>query len=313
MAIEALTLLRDTQFPYHIDVVAFADEEGTRFKTTLLGSSAVAGKWNPDWISIGDADGISIEQALQQFGLDPKEMATAARLKEETLAYLEVHIEQGPVLENQDLAVGVVTAIAGAKRYLCKVSGQAGHAGTVPIHLRHDAFCATAEMALAIETFAKQNNIVATVGRCELPHSAVNVIPGAVEFSIDIRSQDQKQLERCCTELLKNLTAIAHNRGVGVTHDLIYQAQAVPCNATITSQWAEIVSNVTGKPALQLASGAGHDAMAMASITDVGMLFVRCEKGISHNPKENVMGSDVTIGLQCLVKMIESFSNPCQR
>lgn len=308
MAIEALDLLGNTELPYHVDVVAFADEEGTRFKTTLLGSSAAAGKWNPDWFSICDSEGISIASALEKFGLVPDEMTTAARLKEDVLAYLEVHIEQGPVLENQDLAVGVVTAIAGAKRYLCKVSGQAGHAGTVPINLRHDAFCATAEMTLAIESYAKQNNIVATVGRCELPNSAVNVIPGTVEFSIDIRSQDQSQLELSCTELLHNLTSIAHTRGVGFSHDLIYQAEAVPCNETIISQWAEIVSDVTGKPALQLASGAGHDAMAMASITDVGMLFVRCEKGISHNPRENVMASDVAVGLRCLVKMVEHFN-----
>jgi allantoate deiminase len=309
MAIEALDMLNDVELPYHVDVVAFADEEGTRFKTTLLGSSAVAGKWNQDWFSICDTDGISIANAMQSFGLNPDEIHFAARTKADVLAYLEVHIEQGPLLESHDLAVGVVTAIAGAKRYSCTVLGLAGHAGTVPIHLRQDAFCATAEMALAIESHAKELGIVATVGRCEIRNSAVNVIPGSVEFTIDIRSQNQSQLEVASDQLLQKLDDIACARGVQLRHQLLYQAQAVPCSETIRSTWSDIVTGETGQPAFHLASGAGHDAMIMATITDIGMLFVRCEKGISHHPKEKVMSADVAVGLGCLTKMVTYFSS----
>jgi allantoate deiminase len=307
MAIEALEALRDVDLPYHVDVVAFADEEGTRFNTTLLGSSAVAGKWNNQWLDIEDADGISMSQAFQNYGLDPCVIPSAARKAEEVLAYLEVHIEQGPLLESEQLPVGVVTAIAGAKRFICQVGGQAGHAGTVPIHLRQDAFCAVAEMTLCIEAFAQAHNIVATVGRCEIPNSAVNVIPGMVEFSLDIRSQDQQQLEWSCEQLLSELKGIAQKRGVAFTQDLIYQAQAVPCNKAIEDRWADIVALATGTTTRRLPSGAGHDAMVMASLTDMGMLFIRCEKGISHNPLENVMTSDVAVGLTCLMNMVESF------
>ncbi len=309
MAIEALDALRETELPYHVDVVAFADEEGTRFNSTLLGSSAVAGKWDDQWLSVCDADGVSMGEAFQQFGLDPEQVKTAACQSQNVLGYLEVHIEQGPLLESENLPVGVVTAIAGAKRYICQVNGLAGHAGTVPIHLRQDAFCATAEMVLAIESFAKQHKIVATVGRCDIANSAVNVIPGTVEFSIDIRSQDQAQLEFASVELIGQLQVIAKKRNVAFANDLIYQAQAVPCHPRITQRWADIVTEVTGQEAKHLPSGAGHDAMVMATLTDIGMLFIRCERGISHNPLENVLSDDVAVGLECLVKMVEKMAN----
>jgi allantoate deiminase len=307
MAIEVLSGLRDVELPYHVDVVAFADEEGTRFNTTLLGSSAVAGCWNPQWLTICDADGISMEQALIEFGLDPAQISTATRRSEELSGYLEVHIEQGPLLESEQLAVGVVTAIAGAKRFIYQVAGQAGHAGTVPIHLRQDAFCAVAEMTLCIEQFAKQHQIVATVGRCDIAHSAVNVIPGMVEFSLDIRSQDQQQLEWCSEDLTRRLAEIATTRRVKVTQELIYQAQAVPCSSSIIDHWCKVVAQQTEGTVKSLPSGAGHDAMVMASVTDIGMLFIRCDKGISHNPLENVKRADVAVALGCLEQMIVEF------
>jgi allantoate deiminase len=308
MAIEVLSGLRDVELPYHVDVVAFADEEGTRFNTTLLGSSAVAGCWNSEWLNICDADGISMEQALIDFGLDPDLIPTAARHPQDLLGYLEVHIEQGPLLESEQLAVGVVTAIAGAKRFIYKVGGQAGHAGTVPIHLRQDAFCAVAEMTLCIEQFAKQHLIVATVGRCDIAHSAVNVIPGLVEFSLDIRSQDQRQLEWCSEDLARRLVEIAEKRQVSIHSSMIYQAQAVPCCGPIIEKWRHVVTTQTGVAAKLLPSGAGHDAMVMARVTDIGMLFIRCDKGISHNPLENVQCADVAIALACFEQMVAGFT-----
>lgn len=305
VGIEALSQLSDYDFPFHIDVVAFADEEGTRFNTTLIGSSAVAGCFMPEWLDVVDAQGISMAQAMRDFGLDPLLAGNDKYTKEQILAYLEVHIEQGPVLESKDLAVGVVTAIAGAKRYQLKVQGMAGHAGTVPHELRQDALCGVAEMISAIESYAQHNDIVATVGKCDVKPSAVNVIPGEVHFTLDIRSQNQSILESCCLILLTKLQKIAQSRQLQLQSEVFYQAKAVPCSEKLQQKWARIVENKTQKSACLLHSGAGHDAMKMANITDIAMLFVRCEKGISHHPREQVMTSDVDMALKCLVDMIQ--------
>lgn len=307
MGIEALDVLQDVELPFHVDVVGFADEEGTRFNTTLLGSSAVAGVWQDSWWEIEDAQQISMAAAATTFGLDPANVKKAARVGDDLLGYLEVHIEQGPVLESLDLAVGVVTAIAGAKRYLFSLEGLAGHAGTVPISLRQDALCAVAEMVVFIEAFAKQHDIVATVGRLDIASAAVNVIPGHVNFSLDIRSQDQQQLEACCETLMTELDRIATARNVRLSGEKIYEASAAPCSKDIQHKWAQVVEDITHKPAKFLPSGAGHDAMVMANITDIGMLFMRCEKGISHNPRENVIKEDVATALDCLLGLIKTY------
>ncbi|GLS90753.1 Zn-dependent hydrolase [Psychromonas marina] len=308
LAIEALQQLQGTELPFHVDVVAFADEEGTRFNTTLIGSSAVAGCFQEDWLAVTDVQGTSMAEAMLDFGLDPNLNSAAKRKSEETLAYLEVHIEQGPVLESHDLAVGVVTGIAGAKRYQFKLSGMAGHAGTVPLALRRDAMCGAAQMICAIESFAFEKQIVATVGKCDLFPDAVNVIPGEVHFTLDIRSQDQSTLDNCCTALLAELSIIAEQRKLQLQSEIIYQAEAVLCSDRLQQQWAEVVESQTALPACFLSSGAGHDAMVMTNITDIGMLFVRCEKGISHNPRESVLEGDVAVALNCLVGMIKKLA-----
>ncbi|MBY8151114.1 allantoate amidohydrolase [Vibrio fluvialis] len=307
LAIETLAQLADEAFPFHIDVVAFADEEGTRFNTTLIGSSGVAGCFNPQWLNVKDADGISMAEAMRTFGLDPNQAGCDARTAKETLAYLEAHIEQGPVLETENLPVGVVTGIAGAKRFQCQVKGMAGHAGTVPVDLRRDALCGAAEMIIAIEKFAQQNGIVATVGKCDVLPGAVNVIPGETRFMIDIRSLSQVTLEQCTVDLLKQLTDIARNRNLVFHHENIYQAEAVLCSDNLQQQWADVVETVTQIAPRFLPSGAGHDGLAMTKLTDIGMLFVRCEKGISHNPREQVMEADVLTALSCFVEMVKRF------
>ncbi|EMC0406656.1 allantoate amidohydrolase [Vibrio fluvialis] len=307
LAIETLAQLADEAFPFHIDVVAFADEEGTRFNTTLIGSSGVAGCFNPQWLNVKDADGISMAEAMRTFGLDPNQAGCDARKAKETLAYLEVHIEQGPVLEAENLPVGVVTGIAGAKRFQCQVKGMAGHAGTVPVDLRRDALCGAAEMIIAIEKFAQQNGIVATVGKCDVLPGAVNVIPGETRFTIDIRSLSQPALEQCTVDLLKQLADIARHRSLGFHHENIYQAEAVLCSDNLQQQWADVVETVTQNAPRFLPSGAGHDGLAMTKLTDIGMLFVRCEKGISHNPREQVMEADVLTALSCFVEMVKRF------
>ncbi|QTH07226.1 allantoate amidohydrolase [Vibrio fluvialis] len=307
LAIETLAQLADEAFPFHIDVVAFADEEGTRFNTTLIGSSGVAGCFNPQWLNVKDADGISMAEAMRTFGLDPNQAGCDARTAKETLAYLEAHIEQGPVLETENLPVGVVTGIAGAKRFQCQVKGMAGHAGTVPVDLRRDALCGAAEMIIAIEKFAQQNGIVATVGKCDVLPGAVNVIPGETRFTIDIRSLSQVTLEQCTVDLLKQLTDIARNRNLVFHHENIYQAEAVLCSDNLQQQWADVVETVTQIAPRFLPSGAGHDGLAMTKLTDIGMLFVRCEKGISHNPREQVMEADVLTALSCFIEMVKRF------
>lgn len=308
LAIAAMFQLIGEELPFHVDIVAFADEEGTRFNTTLIGSSAVAGCFQQDWLAIEDAQGISMAQAMQNFGLDPALAGKDQRTKKEILAYLEVHIEQGPVLEDLDLAVGVVTGIAGAKRYQFKLKGMAGHAGTVPLALRRDAMSGAAQMISAIEQFAFEHQIVATVGRCDVFPGAVNVIAGEVHFTVDIRSQSQSTLESCCEKLLQDLAAIAEQRQLTLTHQKLYQAEAVLCSDQLQQKWAEVVELHTHKKPCFLSSGAGHDAMVMTNITDIGMLFVRCEKGISHNPREQVIESDVAIALNCLIDMVRKLA-----
>ncbi|MEG3755049.1 allantoate amidohydrolase [Psychromonas arctica] len=308
LALEAMFQLQGEALPFHVDIVAFADEEGTRFNTTLIGSSAVAGCFQPDWLAIEDAQGISMAQAMRDFGLDPELAGKDQKNTDDTLAYLEVHIEQGPVLEDQDLPVGVVTGIAGAKRYQFKLKGMAGHAGTVPLALRKDAMSGAAQMICHIEKFAFENQIVATVGRCEVFPAAVNVIAGEVHFTVDIRSQSQSTLERCCEQLLKDLNHISEQRQLQLSHEKLYEAEAVLCDDSLQKQWGEIVKHHTQKTPCFLSSGAGHDAMVMTNITNIAMLFVRCEKGISHNPREQVIESDVAVALDCLVDMIKKLS-----
>ena len=308
LAIEAMFQLVGEELPFHVDIVAFADEEGTRFNTTLIGSSAVAGCFQQDWLAIQDSQGISMAEAMRDFGLDPALAGQDQKTKEDTLAYLEVHIEQGPVLEDLDLAVGVVTGIAGAKRYQFKLKGMAGHAGTVPLALRRDAMSGAAQMISAIEQFAFEHQIVATVGRCDVFPGAVNVIAGEVHFTVDIRSQSQSTLENCCTLLLQQLTDIAEARQLTLQHEKLYQAEAVLCSDDLQQKWGEVVEQHTQKTPCFLSSGAGHDAMVMTNITDIGMLFVRCEKGISHNPREQVIESDVAVALNCLTDMIRKLA-----
>ncbi|MGI9894369.1 allantoate amidohydrolase [Vibrio natriegens] len=309
VGISSLEQLKDVELPFHVDVVAFADEEGTRFNSTLIGSSAVAGVFDPNWLSLKDNDGVTMSQAMVEFGLSPEDVGKDSRSPEDVLAYLEVHIEQGPVLEAQNQPVGVVTGIAGAKRFQFQVKGLAGHAGTVPMGMRMDALCAVAEMISTIENYATEqskteNKVVATVGKCEVSPGSVNVIPGEVNFTVDIRSLNQEQLERSCDDLLTALNAIAKRREVSFSNRLLYQASAVPCNDALQSQWGEIVSRVTESEPVFLPSGAGHDALAMIHLTEVAMLFVRCDKGISHNPLESVQEDDVAVALQCLTQMI---------
>ncbi|ADZ89459.1 allantoate amidohydrolase [Marinomonas mediterranea] len=287
------------EFPFHLDIVGFGDEEGTRFSSTLLGSRALTGQWEKDWEHVEDDDGISLKQALEEFGLAFDSVLNAAIDKTNLLGYLELHIEQGPVLENQNMPVGIVSGIAGAKRFDFTVQGMAGHAGTVPMPLRQDALCATSEMILMVEKIATQQDIVATVGRIANRPNGVNVISGLTEFSLDIRSASDDKREAALDDILKGFQHIATKRNVTLSSKQTHSASAVHCDGALQSILKEAISESNYSP-LTLLSGAGHDAMAIADICPVAMLFMRCEKGISHHPAEAIMESDVEVTLEVL-------------
>jgi len=285
------------QFPFHIDIVGFCDEEGTRFGTTLLGSRALTGKWQDEWRRLKDEDGISLEEAMKNFGLDFDAINSATIAQTDLLGYLELHIEQGPVLEQENLPVGVVNAIAGAKRFSLTVTGMAGHAGTVPMSMRHDALCASAEMILAVESISQQRpGVVATVGKIENAPNGVNVISGRCQFSLDIRSEEDTLREAALAEILQKINDIAVLRNVELKTEQTHSAPAVHCDSALQNTLLKGVTEAGIEPKV-LASGAGHDAMAMAEICPVAMLFTRCKGGISHHPAESITTDDVAASL----------------
>lgn len=295
------------RFPFHIDIVGFGDEEGTRFGSTLLGSRALTGRWKEDWQLLRDADHLSLPEAMAEFGLSFDKVTEATIDPQQVLGYLEVHIEQGPVLEDKNLPVGWVTAIAGAKRLNVQVNGMAGHAGTVPMTMRQDALTASSEMVLAVESIANQFGIVATVGRLETKPGAVNVIPGQVNFSVDIRSEHDHKRDAALKLIQEIFRDVAERRQVDVNWQQTHHADAVHCDPHLSQTLAQAIQ-LSGFPAVSLPSGAGHDAMAMDAICPVSMLFVRCKGGISHHPGESITVGDVQAGLQVINQFFATFS-----
>jgi allantoate deiminase len=311
-AIECVSALHAnaTRLPFAIEVLGFGDEEGVRFGATLLGSRAVAGTFDPAVLDKTDADGITMREALRSFGLDPVEIAAIARRPAEVLAYAELHIEQGPVLEAEGLATGVVTAINGGNRCNIELNGMAGHAGTVPMGLRRDALAAAAECVLAIERIALATpDIVGTVGRIEALPGAMNVIPGKVRFSLDVRAPTDGQRQAAVDAMLAACTAIVQRRGIVMATAPLWEAKTAPCDAELQRQFAVAIVE-EGGPVLRLPSGAGHDGMALVAIAPIGMLFVRCKGGISHHPAEAVTLADIAAGARVLARFIASFTPP---
>jgi len=298
----------EQRLPFAIEVVGFGEEEGVRFGTTLMGSRAVAGTWDDEWWSLVDADGVSLSEAFNEFGLDPEAIESAALKRSELLAYVEAHIEQGPVLEEAGCPLGVVTAIAGAKRLLVEIAGQAGHAGTTPMALRKDALVAAAHGVMLAEQLAQQHALVATVGQISVSPGGVNVIPGMAAFSLDIRSGDDAVRDAALAEWRQNLSALCETRHLSLTVTETHSAPAVPCADWLQETMAQALKDL-GEPTMHLPSGAGHDAMAMADICDVAMLFIRCTGGISHNPAEAVLAADVARAYSALARFVDRLGN----
>jgi allantoate deiminase/N-carbamoyl-L-amino-acid hydrolase len=286
-----------SRLPFTLEIIAFAEEEGVRFKSTFLGSRAVAGRFDPCDLDSIDASGTRLSDALRAAGHDPAAIPAIARDASQVACFVEVHIEQGPVLLEAALPVGVVTRIAGSVRSAVTVEGLSGHAGTVPMALRRDAAAAAAEMVLAVERRCReQPNLVGTVGKLDVPRGAVNVIPGRCEFSIDIRSGNDALRDTASAEISAAIGEIAARRHVSVEQRRVHQAASVPCAPALQVAWAASIERITGRPALRLPSGAGHDAMMMASLTEIGMLFVRCGNGgISHHPDERLSAADAEV------------------
>jgi allantoate deiminase len=298
------------RLPFAVEVVGFGDEEGVRFGTTMLGSRAMAGALEPAALEARDAGGVSVAQALRQFGLDPAHVGQVARRKGDVLAYAELHIEQGPVLEAEGLPVGVVTAINGFSRLRATLTGQAGHAGTVPMSLRRDALAAAAECVLAVERVARSDpELVGTVGRIEAKPGAINVIPGEVQFTIDIRAPRDELRHQAVDAVSKEISALADRRSVKHNIELLQELGVAKCAPWLMRQLERAIA-AEGIRVRKLPSGAGHDGMAMKTLTDIAMLFVRCKGGISHHPAESITEADAAAGARTLLRFIEDFELP---
>jgi allantoate deiminase/N-carbamoyl-L-amino-acid hydrolase len=293
---------RGERLPYHLEVIGFAEEEGVRFKSTFLGSSAITGRFNPALLDQQDADGVTIRQALADAGHDVQAIAAIARDPASLLGFVEVHIEQGPVLLERGMPVGVVTAIAGSSRYIVELTGLASHAGTTPMGMRKDAAAAAAEIVLLVEQrCGREPLLVGTVGQLEVPGGSVNVIPGACRLSLDIRAEDDSVRLAAVDDVLAGISAICARRQIEERIYKLLEAEAAPCAPRLMEQLGAAVQRA-GLPRFDLPSGAGHDAMQMAAITDVAMLFTRCGNGgISHNPLETMTADDAEVAAQVLL------------
>jgi len=308
-ALDCVAELNDQgiRLPFGIEVVAFGDEEGSRFKTTLAGSRAIAGNFGEDLMNATDTDGISMRQALKDFGLDPAKIGDAAHDPKDVLGYVEVHIEQGPVLEDEDLPIGVVTGISAQRRAWIHFQSSPNHAGTVPMHLRSDPVVAAAEAILSIEKIAAAHkDTVGTVGSVESGPGLANVIAGKVTLSLDLRSQSVAVLKDVYDALKSEIEASAKARDVEVGFDLLLDLDACPCYDKFISQ-LEVAVTQTGVRAIRMPSGAGHDGMAMSKLTDIGMIFVRCKDGVSHNPAEFAAAVDIGPAAKAILQFVKNF------
>jgi N-carbamoyl-L-amino-acid hydrolase len=299
------------RLPFGLEVVGFAEEEGQRYKATFLGSGALTGHFDPAWLDQTDAQGIPMREAMRAAGLP----ATLSAIRAETrdvsryLGFVEVHIEQGPVLNAIDLPLGVVTSINGSVRFVGEAVGMASHAGTTPMNLRSDAACAVAELALFLEARAASvRDLVGTVGMLEVPGGSINVVPGRCRFSLDIRSTTNEARDACVADVRAEVERIAAQRNVRFTLEETMRAAAAPCDAALQSRWEAAVASL-GLPIHRMPSGAGHDAMKLAEVMPQAMLFVRGENaGISHNPLESSTAHDCDLAVRAFAHLLDHFT-----
>ncbi len=293
------------RLPFAIEVIGFADEEGVRYQSTYLGSKALTGTFDLKDLKRVDANGISMKEAIQAFGGSPAKIDKAHLRSKQILGYAEVHIEQGPILEKENLAAGIVTAIAGQTRAKIYFTGCAGHAGTTPMNLRHDALCAAAEFVLSVENYAnKYTGLVATVGQLEVRPGASNVIPAQVSLTLDVRHQKDSKRNVATESLRRAAQIIATKRKLKMKWEMVQQTAAVPCSISLSRLLGQALHKNQAR-LIRLPSGAGHDAAVVSKVTPIAMLFVRCKNGLSHHPAESVKTDDVQIALSTMIDFLQ--------
>ena len=309
MAVVAELHRAGRRLPFGIEVVGFAEEEGQRYKATCLGSGALVGQFDPAWLDQQDADGVTMRAAMQHAGLCVDDIPALQRDPSRYLGFVEVHIEQGPVLAELDLPLGVVTSINGSVRFVGEISGMASHAGTTPMGRRRDAALAVAELALFVERRAASvPHVVGTVGILEVPNGSINVVPGRCRFSLDIRATTDAARDACLHDVRAELAAICQRRGVSVTLDETMRAAAAPSDPAWQTRWERAVA-ATGLPVHRLPSGAGHDAMKLHEVMPQAMLFVRgLNAGISHNPLESSTNEDIELSVRAFAHLLEQLA-----
>jgi len=295
------------ELPFNIELIAFSDEEGVRFHTTYLGSKVVTGSFEPALLERRDGDGVSLSEVIKEMGGNIGRLSGDAIAAEEWLGYFEIHIEQGPVLYERDIPVAVVSAIAGQVRAEVVIEGVAGHAGTVPMDLRRDALAGAAEFILEVERVAGSKGLVATVGKLEVVNAASNVIPGKVICSVDVRSADGVVLSRGCEQLRLGVESIGWRRGLAVGWRVVQESSPVACDGGMGLLLGRCIA-AAGYEVVELVSGAGHDAVPVSAVSPVCMLFVRCYKGISHNPQESVEKRDLVAAVEVADRFLHQLS-----
>ncbi|KLO61456.1 allantoate amidohydrolase [Delftia tsuruhatensis] len=301
------------RLPFHIEVVGFAEEEGQRYKATFLGSGALIGDFKQEWLEQKDADGITLREAMQHAGLCIDDIPKLQRDPARYLGFIEVHIEQGPVLNELDIPLGIVTSINGSARYICEMIGMASHAGTTPMDRRRDAACGVAELALYIEKrAARDGTSVATMGQLNVPSGSVNVVPGRCQFSLDLRAPTNEQRDAMVADILAEIEAIAQRRGLRYSTELAMKAAAAPSAPEWQQRW-EAAVDALGVPLYRMPSGAGHDAMKLHEIMPQAMLFVRgLNAGISHNPLESSTADDIQLSVDAFSHVLNQLAQEQQ-
>jgi N-carbamoyl-L-amino-acid hydrolase len=297
------------RLPFDLEIVAFSEEEGQRYKATFLGSGALTGDFDPAWLDQVDADGISMRSAMQHAGLCVDDIPSLKRNPEDYQGFVEVHIEQGPVLNELDIPLGIVTSINASVRYIGEMMGMASHAGTTPMDRRRDAAAAIAELILFVEQRAAQDgDSVGTVGMLQVPNGSINVVPGRCQFSLDLRAPTNAQRDRLADDVLKSANTICERRGVHLNLTETMRVSAAPSAPAWQARWESAVQAL-GVPLHRMPSGAGHDAMKLHEIMPQAMLFVRGQNsGISHNPLESSTSDDMQLAVDAFLHLLEQLS-----
>jgi N-carbamoyl-L-amino-acid hydrolase len=293
------------RMPFNIEVVGFSEEEGQRYKATFLGSGSLLGDFKPEWLDQKDTDGITMREAMAHAGLNVADIPQIKREASDYLGFIEIHVEQGPVLNALDIPLGIVTSINGSVRYLCEITGLASHAGTTPMPARRDAATAAAEVILYVEKRAAQDaDSVGTVGMLNVPNGSINVVPGRCLFSLDLRAPLDAQRDALASDVMAEIKAICERRGVMVSLELTESASAAPSAPAWQQRW-EAAVRALGVPLHAMPSGAGHDAMKLHKIMPQAMLFVRGQNsGISHNPLESTTSDDIQLGIEAFMHLL---------